>query len=74
MKKMYAVLAEINELTNTLSSDYPELYRLLDENPLTLPNTPKPNIGELSLREYLESLRQLLKHYVETHGNMNIAL
>lgn len=34
MQDLKSVLAEIMELTNTMESNYPELYRNLDENPL----------------------------------------
>ena len=38
MKKLCSVLTEISELINNIVSDYTELSRFLDENPLTLPH------------------------------------
>ena len=73
MKKLHALLTEINELTNRIKTVYPELYRFLDENPLTLPITAHPKVDKEALEEYLESLRQLLKHHKETHIKNNFA-
>lgn len=69
MKNLHSILRDITQLTNTIETNYPELYRSLDENPLTLPVNNHPHIDKKAMEAYLESLRQLLKHYLETHKN-----
>jgi len=66
MNNLQIILTEISRLTKTIESDYPELYQFLDENPLTIPSESHPEIDKKVLQDYLESLRQLLKHHVET--------
>ncbi|MDO9275963.1 MAG: hypothetical protein Q7T92_10500 [Lutibacter sp.] len=66
MDNFQPVLAEITQLTNNIESNYPELYQFLDENPNTIPSEKRPIINMEVLRDYLESLRQLLKHHIET--------
>ena len=70
METIQALYNEINRLTNHLKTEYPELYRYLDENPMCLPNPDTPTITEEVLKAYLDSLQQVLAHYVETveHG------
>jgi hypothetical protein len=66
MDNLQIILAEISWLTRTIESDYPELYQFLDENPMTIPSENHPEIDKMILKDYLESLRQLLKHHLET--------
>jgi hypothetical protein len=73
MKKLNALLVEISELTNKIETYYPELYRFLDENPLTLPVIAHPKVDKVALEEYLQSLRGLLQHHTETHIKNNMA-
>lgn len=67
MKSSNTLLNEITELTHTIESYYPELYRFLDENPMTIPDRSHPKIDASVLQEYLESLKKLLAHHVDTH-------
>lgn len=67
MKKLHKILNEITELTLNIETNYPELYRSLDENPLTLPVIQHPNMDKEIMQEYLESLKQLLNHYLDEH-------
>lgn len=69
MQDLKSLLTEITEFTNTLESDYPELYRNLDENPMTLPKSEHPELNKRVFQDYLESLKQLLEHYLETRKN-----
>jgi hypothetical protein len=66
---MNNLLTEITQLTNTIEANYPELYQFLDENPMTIPATNHPYIDRDVMQEYLESLKELLKHHLETHKN-----
>jgi len=67
MKQLQSILKEITQLTYTIESKYPELYRTLEENPMTIPATDHPRIDKEVMQEYLESLKQLLEHHLETH-------
>jgi hypothetical protein len=61
------LITEITRLTSEIESKHPELYRFLDENPITLPSAAHPEITQDVLAEYLVSLRQQLRHFLETH-------
>ena len=69
MEDLHQIQNEITQLTTTIETNYPELYRTLDENPMTLPVVNHPHIDKKVMQEYLESLKQLLKHHLETHKN-----
>lgn len=71
MKNLGKLLTEITQLTTNIETNYPELYRSLDENPLTIPATNHPHIDEQIMENYLESLKQLIKHHLETHNIKN---
>lgn len=71
MKGLHNILKEITQLTTNIETNYPELYRTLDENPMTLPVSKHPHMDKEVMQEYLESLKQLLKHHLETHKNNN---
>ncbi len=72
MNNLKTVLSEIAQVTSTIEANYPELYQFLDENPMTIPATHHPGIDKKILQEYLESLKQLLMHHLETHKNNTI--
>ena len=61
------LITEINELTTDIETDYPELYHFIEEQPITIPSTDHPDPDEAALLDYLNSLKQLLKHHIETH-------
>lgn len=69
MNNLQAILTDISVLTKTIETDYPELYRFLDENPMTIPSMHHPHINSDIMHEYLESLKMLLKHHLKTHKN-----
>jgi hypothetical protein len=59
-KKM---ILEITELTMRLKNARPEVYDQLDENPITLKITQVDGASDAELREYQETLKELLaKH------------
>ena len=68
MKDLHHILTEITQLTTTIEKNYPELYRSLDENPMTLPVASHPQVNKAALEEYLESLKQLLQHHLKTYN------
>lgn len=67
MNALQIMLKEITTLTTMMETEYPELYQFLDENPMTIPATNHPHIDIVVLKEYLESLKGLLQHHLETH-------
>ncbi len=67
MDKAQSISVEITELTNKIETDYPEIYKFLDEDPMTIPNMAHPDIDEKALRAYLDDLKELVKQYLKTH-------
>ena len=74
MNALQIILKEITTLTTMMETEYPELYQFLDENPMTIPATNHPHIDIVVLKEYLESLKGLLQHHLETHKKTNGAV
>ena len=71
MKKLEQLLLDITRLTYQIETIYPELYAFLNEDPITLPALNHPHIDINTMAEYLESLKSILKHYLETHKTNN---
>lgn len=67
MRNLQKVLKEITELTLEIENNYPELYQFLEENPLAIPSENSPEINKKVMQDYLESLKLLLAHHIETH-------
>ena len=67
MSQLQSIENEIIRLTTLIETMYPELYKFLEENPLTIPSVNHPNINAKIMEDYLESLDQILKHHIETH-------
>lgn len=72
MKNLHNLFREITEITTIIETNYPELYRSLDENPMTLPVQQHPHMDKKVMQEYLESLKVLLEHHLETHKNKSV--
>ena len=64
MKDLHTILKELTNLTLNIEMNYPELYRSLDENPMTLPVASHPQIDKKVMQEYLVGLKELLERYV----------
>ncbi len=67
MKTLRELIRDITNLTTNIEINYPELYKFLGESPITIPSTSHPDINIAIMQDYLESLKQLLKHHLETH-------
>ena len=67
MNQIQTIENEIIKLTTLIATEYPELYRYLEETPETVPSDNHPTINIKVMEDYLESLNQLLKHHIETH-------
>ena len=71
MKSLQYILTEIIVLTTTIETNYPELYRSLDENPMTIPVSQHPHLDKVVMGEYLTGLKELLEHYIEEENIKN---
>jgi hypothetical protein len=69
MKKLQELTKEINEMTLKIEQEYPELYRNLDEIPITISQSDHINLTLENFSDYLDSLKQILKHHIEVHKN-----
>ncbi|MEZ4773803.1 MAG: hypothetical protein R3D00_11520 [Bacteroidia bacterium] len=69
MKKLQQLTKEINELTLKIEQEYPEVYRYLDENPITITSYQHPELTVKTFSDYLDSLKGLLQSHIETHKN-----
>ena len=70
MTHLHAILREITALTTEMSTAYPELYRYLDENPLTLTISQNPQIDEQVMEDYLQSLKELVRHHQASQASV----
>lgn len=63
------ILAEISQITREIEENYPELQKYLGETPTTLPDATNksPEMDNTALRDYLESLREIVRKYKEEH-------
>ena len=66
MTALEKTLAEITHITINIETNYPELYRNLNEDPITIPSLGTANMNLEVMQEYLDNLKQLLKQYLET--------
>ena len=67
MKTAEELLTKISEITTDIETNYPDLYKFLDEAPITIPNLEHPKIDTGQLEVYLESLNDLLNKYKNNH-------
>ena len=67
MNKLQDIQTKIIKLTTKIEVNYPELYIMLDETPLTIPAINRPLIDMNVMEDYLESLKEILKQYITTH-------
>ena len=70
IKDIQAIVTEIVRLTSHIETMYPELYRFLDENPMTIPSEANPHLDKATLASYLGDLKELLRHHQLTHKNV----
>lgn len=60
-------MIDIIQLTAEIETNYPELYKYLDETPISICETERKTICTDDLKEYLETLKSQLQHHIETH-------
>jgi hypothetical protein len=61
MKTEKELNEKIIELTNEIREKRPELVKYIDEMPIAQPNDSNPEINEKNLKDYIVSLKNLLK-------------
>lgn len=69
MDELRSIQNEITRITTIIETEYPELYPFLEELTITLPNSDHPTINVAIMNNYLDNLKTLLLHYIETHKN-----
>jgi len=67
MKRSQKLTKEINDLTLKIEQEYPELYQYLNETPVDIPSNDHSKLNTQNFSDYLDSLKQLLNHYIENH-------
>jgi hypothetical protein len=67
MKTVKELLSEISNLIRKIETDYPDLYKYLDENPVTIPNMQHPKVSTEELQNYLNTLNDLINKYKKNH-------
>lgn len=63
------ILTEISQITRDIEENYPELQKYLGETPMTLRDATNesPDMDNEALKDYLESLKEIVKKYKEEH-------
>lgn len=69
MDELRSIQNEITRITTIIETEYPELYPFLEELTITLPDSDHPTINVAIMNSYLDNLKTLLLHYIETHKN-----
>lgn len=67
MKALHKLMQEVIDLATKIETEYPDLYRHLDETPLNLGLHPEKEITIADLKDYLTTLREQLKEHIATH-------
>ncbi|WP_284652060.1 hypothetical protein [Flavobacterium terrisoli] len=68
MKTLNQLMQDIIQLTTEIETKYPELYKYLNETPLTISEVTSDVIHTTELKKYLETLKSQLQHHIETHA------
>ena len=55
--------SKILAITMQIHKDYPELSKYLNEMPVTIPDEKRPEMNNKVLKDYYESLNNMLKKY-----------
>lgn len=55
--------ARITQITTLIQEKYPELLPYIGEIPVTIPNDPSPQVNSKILKDYYDSLYQIVKNH-----------
>ncbi len=61
-------MQEVILLTANIETNYPELYKYLDETPFNICKSEKSDICVTDLEEYIATLKNQLKNHIKTHS------
>ena len=67
MKHLSGLMQKIINLTSKIETEYPELYKNLEETPINLGNQTQKEITTTDLKNYLETLHRELEEYINSH-------
>jgi hypothetical protein len=67
MKTLSSLMQEIIQLTANIETNYPELYKYLNETPLSIGVATGKEVNTHDVKEYLATLKSQLQHHIETH-------
>jgi hypothetical protein len=67
MKALHKLMQDVLNLTTKIETEYPELYKYLDETPIRLSARPEKDVTISDLKNYLQTLREQLEEHVKTH-------
>jgi hypothetical protein len=68
MKSEKELNEKILKTTLLIKTEYPELSKYLLEMPETIPDVKKPEMNKKVLKEYLNSLKEILDKYAPNHN------
>jgi hypothetical protein len=60
-------MEEIIEISSEIRTNYPELYKYINETPLFLGSSPEKEMSTKELENYLNTLKEQLKDFMQTH-------
>jgi hypothetical protein len=67
MKALHKIMQEVVDLTTLIETKYPELYKFLDETPISIGKQAEKDITVTDLKNYLQTLKSQLEEYIKTH-------
>lgn len=71
MNDLHKLMDDVTRLTLNIKNNYPDLYSFLNETAIEIPSDKYPHIDTEVMIEYLETLKQLLRHHIESHKMIN---
>ena len=73
MQRLQVILQEITQLTSNMETNYPEIYRYLDEDPLTISTIEGDRPDLAVFEQYLNTLKTKLKTYLTAKHSRSIS-
>lgn len=67
MEKKTILIKEINDLLTQMATEYPEIYKFLDEDATNLYSREHPEVDNEVLIDYRNNLKELIEKHRESH-------
>lgn len=67
MKNKTILIREINDLLTEMATEYPEIYKFLDEDTTNLYSLDHPVVDNKVLLDYRNNLKELIEKHKESH-------